>query len=67
MLDANAAVPLYAQLEQKIELQIASRALHPGDRLPTEAQLARENGVSVITVRSRERGPLSPTISSSGT
>ena len=51
MLDANAAVPLYAQLEQKIELQIANRALHPGDRLPTEAQLARENGVSVITVR----------------
>ena len=51
MLDANAAVPLYAQLEQKIESQIANRALHPGDRLPTEAQLARENGVSVITVR----------------
>ena len=51
MLDANAAVPLYAQFEQKIELQIANRALHPGDRLPTEAQLARENGVSVITVR----------------
>lgn len=51
MLDANAAVPLYAQLEQKIESQIANRALHPGDRLSTEAQLARENGVSVITVR----------------
>ena len=51
MLDANAAVPLYAQLEQKIESQIANRALHPGDRLPTEAQLARENGISVITVR----------------
>ena len=51
MMDANAAVPVYAQLEQKIDSQIACRSLHPGDRLPTEAQLARENGLSVSTVR----------------
>ncbi len=34
MLDANAAVPLYAQLEQKIESQIANRALHPATACP---------------------------------
>ena len=36
---------------QQLEGLILSGELRPGDRLPTEAQLARENGISVITVR----------------
>ena len=54
MLDANAAVPLYAQLEQKIESQIANRALHPGDRL-----LDRETHRMLGTVTAVEPLPAS--------
>lgn len=47
----NRKVPLYYQLESILRDKITSGELRPGDRLPTEAQLSREYGVSRITVR----------------
>lgn len=42
---------LYEQLVNKIEHEISSGKLAPGDRLPSENTLAEENGVSRVTVR----------------
>jgi GntR family transcriptional regulator len=44
-------VPLYYQLGSVLRDQIVSGRYGPGDRLPTEAELATEYGVSRITVR----------------
>ncbi len=51
MLQRSSEVPLYEQLASLIAEWIASGALAPGDRLPTEAELMREHGVGRITVR----------------
>jgi GntR family transcriptional regulator len=44
-------VPLYYQLGSVLREQITSGRYTPGDRIPTEAELAAEYGVSRITVR----------------
>lgn len=44
-------VPLYYQLASVLRERIVSGQLAPGDRLPTEAQLVADYGVSRITVR----------------
>lgn len=41
--------PLYRRIQQDILDAIASGQLQPGDRLPTEAQLSQQYGVSRIT------------------
>jgi GntR family transcriptional regulator len=50
-IDPASRLPLYAQLEQIIEHQLASGELGPGDMLPTEAQLCEQFGVSRPVVR----------------
>lgn len=45
------AVPLYYQLGSVLREKILSGQSAPGDRLPTEAELSTEYGVSRITVR----------------
>ena len=42
---------LYEQLVNKIEQEISSGKLAPGDRLPSENTLAEDNGISRVTVR----------------
>ncbi|MGE5484802.1 MAG: GntR family transcriptional regulator [Ignavibacteriales bacterium] len=44
-------VPIYIQLEEHIRELIDSESLHPGDRVPSEAELARAHGISRMTVR----------------
>lgn len=51
MLDPTAATPLYIQLMETIEQQILSGERNPGERLPSESELAKLYGVSIITVR----------------
>jgi len=43
--------PLYEQVRQQVLDYIAEHDLHPGDVIPTEAELAARYGVSVGTVR----------------
>jgi len=43
--------PLYRQIERSLRQEIARGAYAVGDELPTEAQLATQYGVSLITVR----------------
>lgn len=50
-MDASSRLPLYAQLEQIIELQLSSGELTAGDMLPTEAQLCEQFGISRPVVR----------------
>src|SRR5262245_28643939 len=50
-IDTGSAIPLYYQLQQEIERQIANGALAPGSRLPSEDELVRQYGVSRTTVR----------------
>lgn len=45
------AVPLYQQLAARLRRQIADGVYRPGDRLPSEAELCQQFGVSRITVR----------------
>jgi GntR family transcriptional regulator len=49
--DRRTAVPLYAQLREALRHDIRERGLRPGDRLPTEAQLEAQYGVSRATIR----------------
>lgn len=51
MLDGQAATPLYIQLMEQIEHMIETGEYKPGDRLPSEAEIAKNCGVSIITVR----------------
>jgi len=44
-------IPKYAQIREKLRAQIASRQLAPGERLPSESELAQSFGVSRMTVR----------------
>ena len=48
-------VPLYFQLSSEIEEQIKSGVLLPGSQLPSEKQIARDSGLSLITVRAAMR------------
>ena len=47
----GSSIPLYKQLYQVIEKQIADGALKAGDQILTEAELSEKYGVSRITVR----------------
>lgn len=50
-LNPNTAIPLYQQLMEKIGAKIANGEYQPGDKLPPEMELAKQNNVSVITAR----------------
>ncbi|GAB4193113.1 MAG: PLP-dependent aminotransferase family protein [Roseiflexaceae bacterium] len=49
-LDRGSPQPLYMQLAEEIRQRIASGALPPGTRLPTVRDLARQLGVTRLTV-----------------
>ncbi len=51
MLEMQAAEPLYKQVEKQILHCLAQGEWKPGDRIPTESQLAERFGVAVLTVR----------------
>ena len=50
-LDKDLPVPLYHQLQEVLRSQIESGICRPGEQLPTEEELAKQFGVSKITVR----------------
>lgn len=50
-LDRSSFVPLYYQLQEVLKEAIESGAWHPGDRLPSEPELARSFAVSRVVVR----------------
>ncbi|GEO25305.1 GntR family transcriptional regulator [Alicyclobacillus acidoterrestris] len=45
------SVPLYHQLKSDLIHDLQRNRWHPGERIPSEAELAKEHGVSRITVR----------------
>lgn len=51
MLKQDAITPLYVQLMEELETSIRNGVYKPGDKTMTEAEMAREYGVSLITVR----------------
>ena len=50
-LDRGSPTPLYLQLDGQIRAAVLSGALAKGDRLPATRQLARDLGVSRLTVQ----------------
>ncbi len=50
-LRRNSHVPMHRQLAQQLRQAIAAGYYRPGDRLPTEPELAARHGVSRITAR----------------
>lgn len=50
-LDRSSFVPLYYQLQELLKEQIESGVWKPGDRLPSEPELARRYAVSRVVVR----------------
>lgn len=50
-LDKTSAQPLYVQLEDLIRSWIESGKLSPGDRIPSELELAETHAISRMTVR----------------
>lgn len=50
-VDRSQPMPLYAQLERALLADMNTRALQPGDRLPTEAEISASYAVSRATVR----------------
>ena len=52
MVEANIVIPLYKQIVRALSDSIANGTYRPGDKLPTEAELIEQFGVSRITVRS---------------
>lgn len=57
MLKQDAITPLYVQLMEELETSIRNGVYKPGDKIMTEAEMAKEYGVSLITVR-KAVGPL---------
>ena len=51
MLNQDAITPLYVQLMEELETSIRNGVYKPGDKIMTEAEMAKEYGVSLITVR----------------
>lgn len=51
MLKQDAITALYVQLMEELETSIRNGVYKPGDKIMTEAEMAREYGVSLITVR----------------
>ncbi|HEX9016909.1 MAG TPA: GntR family transcriptional regulator [Chloroflexota bacterium] len=56
MLDRSSPLPLHFQLRTALLQEIESRALNPGDAVPTEVELMNRFGVSRITVRQAVSG-----------
>ena len=52
MVEANSVIPLYKQIVRALSDSIANGTYRPGDKLPTEAELIEQFGVSRITGRS---------------
>ena len=50
-LDRSSFVPLYYQLQELLKEQIESGVWEPGERLPSEPELARRYGISRVVVR----------------
>ena len=50
-VEPTSPIPLYYQIYRQLRQRIMSGDLHPGDRLPTEAQICAESGVSRMTAR----------------
>ena len=50
-LDRSSFVPLYYQLQEQLKEQIESGVWKPGERLPSEPELARRYGISRVVVR----------------
>ena len=42
--------PIYARIADQLERDVAGGLLHPGSRLPTQRELARRLGLTVVTV-----------------
>ena len=51
MLNPGSPLPLYQQLAELLSREIASGALEPGGRLPSEPELARQHRIGRPTVR----------------
>lgn len=51
MLNQDAVTPLYVQLMDEVEKSIIKGVYKPGDKIMTETEMAKEYGVSLITVR----------------
>ncbi len=51
MLRQDTMTPLYVQLMNHVEASIQNGEYKPGDKIPTENEMAKAFGVSVITVR----------------
>lgn len=51
MLDGSTAVPLYVQLKGELEEKIRTGIFQAGERIQTEGEMAKNYGVSIITVR----------------
>lgn len=51
MLKQDAITPLYVQLMEELETSIRNGVYKPGDKIMTEAEMTKEYGVSLITVR----------------
>ena len=51
MLNQDVMTPLYVQLMDEVEKDIREGKYKPGDKIMTEAEMAKFYGVSLITVR----------------
>ena len=49
-LDFHSGLPIYTQIVNQIQSQLANRTIKPGDQLPTVRALAQELGVNFNTV-----------------
>jgi GntR family transcriptional regulator, arabinose operon transcriptional repressor len=51
MIDRTSPIPFYYQIKRRLREQILSGELKPGNKLPSELDLARQNDISPMTVR----------------
>lgn len=51
LIDKESATPFYLQLKRVIETQVASGALPPHSRIPSERELSEQYGISRMTAR----------------
>ena len=50
-LNEISGIPLYIQIRERVLEQIKNNEIRMGDKLPAEEEIARESGVSRLTVR----------------
>ena len=51
MLSKNDGIPLYVQIRKSLRDDIVNKTLVPGQKIPSEDELAAQFGVSRMTVR----------------